>query len=65
MLCTTSSTTQYAASPGAAYCGVLGLYIAAVLCLPLIRGRTRPTVQAGSRLELVRAGLAYVYQNKI
>ena len=35
------------------------------LCLPLIRGRTRPAVQAGSRLELVKEGLAYVYQNKV
>jgi MFS family permease len=54
-----------AASPGAAYCGVLGLYVAAALCLPLIRGRTRPAAQAGSRLELVRQGLAYVHRNKV
>jgi MFS family permease len=54
-----------AASPGVAYCGTLGLYVAAAICLMFIRGRTRPVAQAGSRLELVREGLAYVWSNKV
>jgi MFS family permease len=54
-----------AASPGAAYCGVLGFYLAAALCLGLIRHAARPQVQAGSRLELVREGLRYVRENKV
>jgi len=54
-----------AASPGAAYCGVLGFYVAAAVCLGLIRGSARPAVQAGSRVELVRQGLAYVWGNKV
>ncbi len=54
-----------AASPGAAYCGVLGFYVAAALCLGLIRGSARPAAKAGSRLELVREGLAYVRDSKV
>lgn len=54
-----------AASTGAAYCGVLGLYLAAALSLAIIRRPTRPTVQAGSRLELVKAGLRYVHGNRV
>jgi MFS family permease len=54
-----------AASTGVAYCGTLGLYIAAALCLVLIRRNTRPAVQAGSRLQLVRQGLVYVWTNRV
>ncbi|HXU99396.1 MAG TPA: MFS transporter [Caulobacteraceae bacterium] len=54
-----------AASPGAAYCTTLGLYLAAAACLPLIRRATAPAVQAGSRLDLVREGLEYVWKNKV
>jgi MFS family permease len=54
-----------AASPGAAYCGVLGFYLAAAGCLGLIRASARPAAQAGSRLELVRQGLAYVWGNRV
>jgi MFS family permease len=54
-----------AASPGAAYCGVLGFYLAAAACLTLIRSSARPAAQAGSRLELVKQGLAYVWGNRV
>jgi MFS family permease len=54
-----------AASPGAAYCVTLGLYLAAAACLPLIRRNTRPAGQTGSRLELVREGLHYVWTHKV
>ena len=54
-----------AASPGAAYCGTLGLYIAAAVCLIFIRRPTRPRIQPGSRLELVKEGLRYVWSNRI
>jgi MFS family permease len=54
-----------AASPGAAYCGVFALYLAAALSLAFIRRSTRPAVQAGSRLELVKEGLRYVRDNKV
>ncbi|MGH7022463.1 MAG: MFS transporter, partial [Caulobacteraceae bacterium] len=54
-----------AASPGAAYCATLGLYIAAVISLVFIRRPTLPKSRGGSRLELVKEGLAYVWSNKI
>jgi MFS family permease len=54
-----------AASPGAAYCGVFALYVAAAVCLPFIRRSTRPAAQAGSRLELVKEGLRYVRDNRV
>jgi MFS family permease len=54
-----------AASPGVAYGVVLALYIVSALCLTLIRADARPTVQPGSRLELVKEGLVYVWENRI
>jgi MFS family permease len=54
-----------AISPGAAYGATLCLYVAAILALVSIRGATRPQVQAGSRLDLVKAGLVYVWTNRI
>jgi hypothetical protein len=54
-----------AASTGVAYCGTLGLYIAAALCLLFVRRNTRPVVQTGSRLQLVRQGLVYVWTNRV
>ena len=54
-----------AVSPGAAYTTVLGVYLAAVVCLALIRRPTRPAAQAGSRVALVKEGLAYVWEKKI
>ena len=41
-------------SPGVAYAATLALYIGAATALLLIRGNTRPAVQPGSRLELVK-----------
>jgi MFS family permease len=54
-----------AVSPGAAYATTLVLYIAAALCLANIRSVTRPQAQPGSRWELVKAGLAYVWSQKV
>jgi MFS family permease len=54
-----------AISPGAAYATTLVLYVAAALCLANIRGVTRPQAQPGSRLDLVKAGLAYIWGQKI
>jgi MFS family permease len=54
-----------AASPGAAFAATLALYLAAAACLIRIRRATRPAVQPGSRLELVREGLAYVWSNRV
>ena len=36
-----------------------------MVCLALIKGRTRADSQAGSRLELIREGLGFVWRNKI
>ena len=52
-------------SPHLAFQVTLGLYVAAAGLILCIRQSTRPTVQAGSRLELVKEGLAYVWSNKI
>ena len=54
-----------APSASLAYGVVAGLYLAATLSLMLIRRNTRPQVQPGSRLALVREGLVYVWENKI
>jgi MFS family permease len=54
-----------AVSPGASYATTLGLYLASTLALLLIRRNTRPAVQPGSRLELVKEGLRYVWSNKV
>src|SRR5439155_21401223 len=54
-----------ALSPAAAFETTLGLYITAVILIALIRTDTRPQVQPGSRLGLVKEGLAYVWSNRI
>ena len=54
-----------AVSPGAAYCLTLALYVPAASLLFLIKGNTRPVTQPGSRLALIREGLAYVRANKV
>lgn len=54
-----------ALSTGAAYATTLALYCASVVALISIRGNTRPQAQAGSRMDLVREGLAYVWNNKV
>ena len=52
-------------SPGFAYAVTFGLYLVAAICLGLIRKHTRPQVQPGSRLELVKEGLVYVWKNRV
>ncbi|MHB8284480.1 MAG: MFS transporter, partial [Caulobacteraceae bacterium] len=54
-----------AASPAIAFMGSGVLYAAAGIALLLMRANTRPAVQAGSRLELIREGIVYVWTNKI
>ena len=54
-----------ALSPKASYAASLGLYLVSAVIIALIRGETRPQVQAGSRWELMKEGLAYVWNNKI
>jgi len=54
-----------AVSPTTAYLAGLGLYLAAVSTLLIIRTSTRPVVQAGSRWALMKEGMAYVWQNRI
>jgi MFS family permease len=54
-----------AISPGAAYLATAVLYLGAVAALISIGGNTKPQVQPGSRLALVREGLAYVWANKV
>jgi len=50
-----------AISPGAAYLATAVLYLGAAAALISIGGNTKPQVQPGSRLALVREGLAYVW----
>jgi MFS family permease len=54
-----------AVSPAASYAATLGLYIVSTIALLLIRRNTRPVVQPGSRMELVKEGLHYVWSNKV
>jgi len=53
-----------AVSPAVAYGGSAAPYIAAATALLLIRANARPERQAGSRLEQIREGIAYVWTNK-
>lgn len=52
-------------SVSAAYGAALGLFVAAGLLVLMIRTNTRPQAQPGSRWELMKEGLAYVWNNKI
>jgi MFS family permease len=54
-----------AASPAIAFMGSGVLYAAAGIALLLMRANTRPAVQTGSRMELIREGIVYVWTNKI
>jgi MFS family permease len=54
-----------AVSTSVAYGGAAALYGIAVICLLSIRTNTRPERQPGSRLEQIREGIAYVWNNKI
>lgn len=52
-------------SVAAAYGAALGLFMAAGVLVLMIRTNTRPEAQPGSRWELMKEGLAYVWNNKI
>ena len=76
LMCYAGETTAVAAlawialnhmaiSPGAAYLATAMLYLGAAAALISIGGNTKPQVQPGSRLALVREGLAYVWANKV
>ncbi len=52
-------------SASAAYGATFSLYLMAAASLALIRRDTRPAAQAGSRLALVKEGLAYVWRNRV
>jgi MFS family permease len=54
-----------AISPALAYAGAAVLYSVAATCLLLMKANTRPEPQPGSRLQLIREGIAYVWTNKI
>jgi MFS family permease len=54
-----------AISPAAAYATTLGLYLAAAASLATIRRNTRPVAQPGSRAELVKEGLRYVWTHRV
>ncbi|MBO9546515.1 MFS transporter [Caulobacter sp.] len=52
-------------SPALAFGTSLVLYLAAALLALSIRKNTKPEAQPGSRVELIKEGLAYVWNNKI
>lgn len=54
-----------ALAPGISYAATLALYLAAVMALAMIRRDTRPAAQPGSRLALVKEGLAYVWSQRV
>jgi MFS family permease len=54
-----------AISPATAYLVGLGLYLCAVTSILLLKTNTKPQVQPGSRWELMKEGLGYVWSNKI
>jgi MFS family permease len=52
-------------SPALAFGASLALYLVAALLALSIRKNTKPETQPGSRVELIKEGLAYVWNNKI
>jgi MFS family permease len=54
-----------AISPVVSFSVAFAFYLAAAACLLLVRADTRPKVNPGSRLTLVKEGLVYVWENKI
>jgi MFS family permease len=52
-------------STGGAYAVTLAFYLVAAGALLTIRRNTRPAVQPGSRLDLVKEGLVYVWRSRI
>jgi MFS family permease len=57
LLCAFSPTLAFAISAG--------LYLVCIALISAIRQNTKPVTQAGSRLALIREGLAYVWTNKL
>jgi MFS family permease len=57
VLCAISSSVSYAAATG--------LYVAAIAAFVSIHGNARPVHNGGSRLTMIREGLAYIWSNKI
>jgi MFS family permease len=54
-----------AISPALAYGAAGGFFVLAGLALASIRADTKPSYAGGSRLTLIREGLAYLWSNKI
>ena len=54
-----------AVSPAHAYVVALILYAVTAVCVASIRRNTKPQVQPGSRWQLMKEGLAYVWRAKI
>ncbi len=52
-------------SPATAFGASFGFYLLAALLALAIRKDTKPEPQPGSRVELIKEGLAYVWNNKI
>src|SRR3990167_295064 len=52
-------------SPALAFGASFGLYLTAASLALLIRKTTKPEQQPGSRMELIKEGLSYVWNNKI
>ncbi len=52
-------------SPTLAFSVALGLYATSALLVSLIRMNTKPVVNPGSRWQLMKEGLSYVWTNKI
>jgi MFS family permease len=52
-------------SSGISYAAAAGMYLAAIGAFLTIRGNTRPQHHAGSRLTMIREGLAYIWSNKV
>ena len=54
-----------AISPTHAYSATFGLYLISMLSVWVIRKSTQPQVQPGSRWQLMKEGLSYVWRQKI
>jgi MFS family permease len=54
-----------ALSPAAAFEGSFVLYLATLVSIAMIRANTTPQSQPGSRWNLIKEGLAYVWTNKV
>jgi MFS family permease len=53
------------ASPAAAFAVPFVLYACALVSITNVRGVTRPVTHGGSRMAMMREGLAYVWSNKV